>query len=80
MRVREMMAKAAEWFAERVPVGAEASRTDDSIRRALIGELRSQGLWDPQRCDVIVHEGVVQVVGAGAAAQEKIATTGSIST
>ena len=74
MRVRETMANAAEWLADGFPTGAEYSRTDESIRRALIRELRSQGLWDPQRCDVMVRDGAVQIAGVGASAQQKIAT------
>ena len=74
MRVREMMANAAEWLADGFPAEAEYSRTDESIRRALIRELRSQGLWDPQRCDVMVRNGAVQIAGVGASAQQKIAT------
>ena len=42
MRVREMTANAAE-FAEGLPARAEYARGDESIRRALIRELRSQG-------------------------------------
>ena len=37
MRVREMMANAAEWLADGFPAGAEYSRTDESIRRNLRG-------------------------------------------
>ena len=36
MRVREMMANAAEWLADGLPAGAESSRTDESIRGFLI--------------------------------------------
>jgi len=74
MRVREMMASAAAWLAEEMPSSAECSRSDESIRRALIGELRSQGWWDPQRCDVMVRDGIVRIAGVGASAREKIAT------
>ena len=74
MQVREVMASAAVWLAEGMPAGAEVSRTDESIRRALIRELWSQGWWDPQRCDVMVRDGIVQIAGVGASAQEKIAT------
>lgn len=43
MRVREMTANAAQWLAEGLPARAEYARGDESIRRALIRELRSQG-------------------------------------
>jgi hypothetical protein len=45
MRVREMMANAAQWLAEGLPARAEYARGDESIRRALIRELRSQGRY-----------------------------------
>jgi len=38
-----MMANAAQWLAEGLPARAEYAGTDESIRRALIRELRSQG-------------------------------------
>lgn len=74
MRVREMMTSAAVWLAEGMPARAECSSSDQSIRGALIAKLRSQGWWDPHRCEVMVRDGIVQIAGVGASAQEKIAT------
>jgi osmotically-inducible protein OsmY len=74
MRVRELMNSAAVWLAETMPGRAGRSSSDDSIRRALLAQLSSQRWWDPDRCDVAVRDGIVQIAGAAASAQEKIAT------
>jgi osmotically-inducible protein OsmY len=73
MRVREMMMSAAAWLAG-MPARRDRSSSDESIRRALLAELRSQAWWDPDRCDVMVRNGIVQIAGGAASAQEKIAT------
>ena len=74
MRVRELMNSAVGWIAESMPARGVRSSSDESIRRALLAELRSQSWWDPDRCDVVVRDGIVQIAGAAASAQEKIAT------
>jgi osmotically-inducible protein OsmY len=74
MRLRELMTDAAGWLAESMPGRDERSSKDESIRRALLAELRSRSWWDPHRCDVMVRDGIVQIAGSPASAQEKIAT------
>lgn len=74
MRMREMMASTAVWLAEGIPSGVHRPGCDESIRRALLAELRSRGLFKPLRCDVRVQGGIVQIAGVGTSAQEKIAT------
>jgi osmotically-inducible protein OsmY len=74
MRVREMMTSAAAWLAQGMRARRERSSSDESIRCALLAELRSQVWWDQDRCDVMVRNGIVQITGGAASAQEKIAT------
>jgi osmotically-inducible protein OsmY len=69
-----MMTSVTVSLAESMPARAEGSSSDESIRRALLAELRSQGWWDPHRCEVMVRDGIVQIAGVLASAQEKIAT------
>ncbi len=38
-------------------------RSDESIRRSLLVELRSQPWWRPDQCDVTVRDGVVRLTG-----------------
>lgn len=73
MRMREMMTNAATWLAESMPAPHERPGSDESIRRALIAELRSQGWCDPDHCHVMVHDGIVQIAGSAVSAQERIA-------
>jgi hypothetical protein len=42
-----MMTSVTVSLAESMPARAEGSSSDESIRRALLAELRSQGWWDP---------------------------------
>ena len=74
MRMRELMNSAVVWLAESMPGRSVRSSSDDSIRRALLAWLSAQSWWDPDRCDVTVRDGVVEIAGAAASAQEKIAT------
>ena len=74
MRVQQMMTSAAMWLAAGRPAGAERSSADESIRRALLAQLRSQGLWNPLRCEVAVRDGIVKIAGICTTAQERIAT------
>jgi len=74
MQVRELMTSAAVWLAERMPGRGERSSSDESIRRALLAKLRSQSWGGPHRCDVMVRDGIVEIAGVPASAQEKIAT------
>ena len=65
--VRALLARA------RVKHG-ERARSDESIRRALLAELESQGWWRPRLCDVTVSDGIVHIAGPLESAQSKAAT------
>ena len=52
----------------------EHARSDESIQRALLAELESQGWWRPRRCDVTVSDGVVHIAGPLESEQAKVAT------
>jgi len=46
---------------------------DESIRRSLLAELRSQPWWQPDRCDVTVRDGIVHLCGVTDSPNEKVA-------
>lgn len=74
MQIRGIMIGTPAFLSAGTPAPGEHSSSDESIRRALIGRLRSQGWWDPTRCDVTVRDGIVQIAGLLTSAREKIAT------
>ena len=49
----------------------EHSKSDESIRRAVLAELESQPWWRPLYCDVTVTQGVVHVSGLLESPEEK---------
>lgn len=49
-------------------------KSDESIRRALLGELESHRWWHPERVRVEVHDGIVHLTGLFDSPQEQVAT------
>ena len=49
-------------------------KSDESIRRALLEELESHRWWRPDRSQVAVHDGIVQISGLFDSPQEQLAT------
>jgi CBS domain-containing protein len=64
--VRALVARA------RVARGGRA-RSDESIRRALLAELESQGWWRSRRCEVTVSDGIVHIDGPLESVQDQVA-------
>ena len=51
----------------------EHARSDESIRRALLAELRSQSWWRSRPCEVTVSDGIVHIAGRLESMQDKVA-------
>ncbi len=49
----------------------QRSTSDESIRAALLAELKAQSWWRPDRCDVSIVDGIVHISGLVDSMQEK---------
>jgi CBS domain-containing protein len=52
----------------------ERSRSDESIRRALVARLEAQRWWHAQTCELTVSDGIVHLAGLVDSAEQKAAT------
>ena len=51
----------------------QSPKSDESIRRALLNELQSHRWWRPDRSQVAVQDGILQISGLFGSAQEQLA-------